>query len=57
MTNVINYIKNLIPCFREKEQLKKEVEDLKEKLSNSQKVINKTNAYWKKKLHQKGKSS
>jgi cell division septum initiation protein DivIVA len=57
MTNVINYIKNLIPFFKQNEQLKKEVEELKEKLSNSQKVINKTNAYWKKKLHQKGRSS
>lgn len=53
---MLNFVKNLIPYFKRKEELEKEVEELKEKLSNSQKVINKTNAYWKKKFYQSGKT-
>ena len=44
--------KKLFKCNSEEETLRKEIEDLKDKLNERQDVINKTNAYWKKKMHQ-----
>jgi hypothetical protein len=45
------WIKNLITSTQVKE-LKKENEELKAKLDERQEAINKTNAYYKKKLHE-----
>lgn len=56
MKRVLTFFKNLIPYYKKHEALIKEVQELKEKLDNSQKVINKTNAYWKKKFYQKQKA-
>ena len=44
--------KKLFKCNSQEETLRKEIEDLKDKLNERQDVINKTNAYWKKKMHQ-----
>lgn len=46
---MIKWIKSLF-CSKN-EELVKEIEILKAKLSEKQEVINQTNAYWKKKLH------
>lgn len=37
---------------KEIKQLQEEIEQLKQKLEERQEAINKTNAYWKKKLHE-----
>lgn len=46
---MIKWIKSLFS--NRQEELEKEVKILREKLDERQEVINKTNAYWKKKLH------
>lgn len=51
---MINLIKKVFPYFKVKE-LTSEIEDLKEKLVERQETINKTNAYWKKKLYKNNK--
>jgi hypothetical protein len=53
----MKFLKNLF-CKSQTEKLKKLEEEngvLKQKLEERQEVINKTNAYWKKKLHAKNK--
>ena len=47
----MNWIKNLL-SFTKIEELEKEITVLKSKLEERQEAINKTNAYWKKKLHE-----
>lgn len=47
---MINWIKSLINT-KEIEGLQKQVEELKNDIASKQEVINKTNAYWKKKLY------
>lgn len=43
---------NLFPTYQKRiKQLENEVSELKQKLQQRQEDINKTNAYWKKKLH------
>lgn len=54
---MFNWLTKLLP-FKRIEQLEKENSELKEKLVERQEHINKTNAYWKKKindLHRKNK--
>ena len=51
---MINFIKKVFPYFKVKE-LTSEIEDLKEKLVERQETINKTTAYWKKKLYKNNK--
>ena len=53
---MINIIKKVFPYFRVKE-LTSEIEELKEKLVERQETINKTNAYWKKKLYHQNKKA
>lgn len=38
--------------FQKEKRLKKEIAELKTKLDERQEAINKTNAYWKKKVHE-----
>lgn len=40
------------PRANEIQQLKEEIEQLKQKLAERQEAINKTNAYWKKKMNE-----
>jgi peptidoglycan hydrolase CwlO-like protein len=47
---MLNWIKSLTKR-NEIESLQKQVEELKNEISGKQEVINKTNAYWKKKLY------
>lgn len=49
---MLKIIKDLISTRKAMiKKLENEVEDLKDKLQKRQEDINKTNAYWKKKLH------
>lgn len=52
---MIKWIKSFF-CGKQ-EALENEVKVLKEKLEQRQEVINQTNAYWKKKLHEATKTS
>ena len=47
---MMNLLSKIFTRVNRTEELKKEVEELKTKLADRQEVINKTNAYWKKKL-------
>jgi hypothetical protein len=47
----MNWLKNLIPS-QKIQQLEKEIELLKVELDKRQEAINKTNAFWKKKVHE-----
>lgn len=49
---MLQMIKDLISTRKQIiKDLEKEIEELKDKLQKRQEDINKTNAYWKKKLH------
>ena len=54
---MIKLIKKLFNKENKCEELKKENAELKVKLAERQEVINKTNAYWKKKLREKSISN
>jgi hypothetical protein len=47
----MNWLKNLLP-LQKIQQLEKEIELLKVELDKRQEAINKTNAFWKKKMHE-----
>lgn len=51
--DMLNWIKKNLFAVRELRALEKENEALKAKLEEKQEHINKTNAYWKKKMHEK----
>lgn len=51
---MINWLTSLF-CKNRINELEKEVKDLKVKLEEKQEHIDKTNAYWKKKMHQNSK--
>lgn len=53
---MINLIKKVFPYFKVKE-LTSRIEVLKEKLVERQETINKTNAYWKKKMYKNNKKT
>ena len=56
---MLKWLSNLIPFLKIK-QLEKENQELREKLAERQENINKTNAYWKKRVNEllrKNKSS
>lgn len=50
---MLNWIKKNLFAVRELRALEKENEALKAKLEEKQEHINKTNAYWKKKMYEK----
>lgn len=54
---MIQKLLNRIPFFKRLQQLETENADLKDKLSKRQEDINKTNAYWKKRLHNLSKNN
>lgn len=47
----MNWLKNLL-ISKKVQQLEKQIEELKTELDKRQEAINKTNAYWKKKMHE-----
>ena len=53
---MMNLIKKVFPYSKVKE-LEAENQELKEKLVERQETINKTNAYWKKKLYHNNKKA
>jgi hypothetical protein len=53
---MMNLIKKVFPYLKVKE-LEAENQELKEKLVERQETINKTNAYWKKKLYHNNKKA
>lgn len=56
MNNLINKVKDFFNSSSDK-KLEAEIEDLKAKLVEKQAVINKTNAYWKKKIYEISKKN
>lgn len=54
---MIQKLLNRIPFFKRLQQLETENADLKDKLLKRQEDINKTNAYWKKRLHNLSKNN
>jgi peptidoglycan hydrolase CwlO-like protein len=47
----MNWLKNLLTS-KKIQQLEKKIEELETELDKRQEAINKTNAYWKKKVHE-----
>lgn len=54
---MIQRLINKICCGKVVKKLEQENKELKTKLEERQEVINQTNAYWKRKLHNANKSS
>ena len=53
---MITWLKNLLTNQKRVKQLESEIEVLNNKIDEKQEVINKTNAYWKKKLYHQNRS-
>jgi peptidoglycan hydrolase CwlO-like protein len=53
---MITWLKNLLTNQKKVKQLESEIEVLNNKIDEKQEVINKTNAYWKKKLYHQNRS-
>lgn len=54
---MIKWIKNLFTNYKKVRKLESEIEVLNDKIDEKQEIINKTNAYWKKKLYYQNKKS
>lgn len=54
---MINWLKGLFTNYKKVKKLEKEVEVLNDKIIEKQEIINKTNAYWKKKIYNQTKKS
>jgi hypothetical protein len=52
---MIKWLKSLITSYRRVKELESEIEVLNDKIDEKQDIINKTNAYWKKKLYHQNK--
>lgn len=52
---MIRWLKSLVTNYKKVKELEVEVETLNDKLDEKQDIINKTNAYWKKKLYHQNK--
>jgi hypothetical protein len=53
---MINWLKGLFINHKKVKELENEIEILNDKLIERQEVINKTNAYWKKRVYNQKKS-
>lgn len=53
---MINWLKGLFINHKKVKELENEIEVLNDKLNERQEVINKTNAYWKKRVYNQKKS-
>ena len=54
---MIKWIKNLVTNYKTVKKLESEIEVLNDKIDEKQDIINKTNAYWKKKLYYQNKKA
>jgi hypothetical protein len=54
---MINWLKGLFTNHKKVKELENEIEVLNDKLNERQEVINKTNAYWKKRVYNQNKKS
>lgn len=54
---MINWLKGLFANHKKVKELRNEIEVLNNKINEKQEVINKTNAYWKKRLYNQNKKS
>lgn len=52
---MIKWLKNLVSSYKRVKELESEIEVLNDKVQEKQDIINKTNAYWKKKLYHQNK--
>lgn len=54
---MITWLKSLLTNYKKVKQLESEIEVLNDKIDEKQDIINKTNAYWKKKLYHQNKKA
>lgn len=54
---MIRWFKSLITNYKRVKELEKEVLVLNDKINEKQDIINKTNAYWKKKFYNQNKKA
>jgi prefoldin subunit 5 len=54
---MIKWLKSLITSYNRVKELESEIEVLNDKIDEKQDIINKTNAYWKKKLYHQNKKT
>jgi len=54
---MIKWLKSLITSYKRVKELESEIEVLNDKIDEKQDIINKTNAYWKKKLYHQNKKT
>jgi hypothetical protein len=54
---MIKWIQSLFTNYKKVKKLENEIEVLNDKIDEKQDIINKTNAYWKKKLYYQNKKS
>jgi hypothetical protein len=54
---MINWLKSLFTNYKKVKELESEIEILNDKIDEKQDIINKTNAYWKKKLYHQNKKA
>jgi hypothetical protein len=54
---MIKWLKSLLTNYKKVKELESEIEVLNDKIDEKQDIINKTNAYWKKKLYHQNKKA
>jgi|LakMenE09Jun09ns_1017247.scaffolds.fasta_scaffold00238_5 hypothetical protein len=54
---MIKWIQSLFTNYKKVKKLENEIEVLNDRIDEKQDIINKTNAYWKKKLYHQNKKS
>jgi hypothetical protein len=54
---MIKWLKSLLTNYKKVKELESEIEILNDKIDEKQDIINKTNAYWKKKLYHQNKKA
>jgi hypothetical protein len=54
---MIKWIQSLLTNYKKVKKLENEIEVLNDRIDEKQDIINKTNAYWKKKLYHQNKKS
>jgi hypothetical protein len=54
---MIKWLKSLVASYKRVKELESEIEVLNGKIEEKQDIINKTNAYWKKKLYYQNKKA
>ena len=54
---MIKWLKSLVTSYKRVKELESEIQVLNDKIEEKQDIINKTNAYWKKKLYHQNKKA